>query len=57
MELKGSPENSGQVRFWSSTDPILQLLLFFSEKSNCSPNAFQKVMTGLLFNSLCKMVG
>ena len=53
--VKGSPENSGQVRFWTSTDPILQF--FFFEKSNCSPNAIQKVITGLLFNILCKMVG
>ena len=52
--IKGSPENNGQVRFWSSIDPILQILIFFFRKILLFPKCYPK---RYLFNTLCKKVG
>ena len=51
--IKGSPENSGQVHFWSSTDPILQILLFFFPKNPIVPQMLSKKLSQAFFLTPC----
>ena len=51
--VKGSPENSGQVRFWTSIDPILQIYYFFFSKNSIVPQMLSKKLSQAFFLTSC----
>ena len=51
--IKGSPENSGQIHFWSSTDPILQIILFLFSKYQIFPQMLSKKLSQAFFLTPC----